>query len=356
MTMGASAADAAGSADERAALSRLLDAVDKGAPALAELLAERPHQGAFFGPLTERSLCDAEVALLLVALAARLEGRPALSGAELSLRAARDSAGRLAALAHLLADAPLVSAGLLVPEVLPADGTLAQSTIFRLGEHIFRLACRVFDRRPPAPAAPLPTAPYRNNTEVLADLRRLSLLYRRRAARIFHLDPWTSTGIEVLDAAHELVARAREESRRVSGRIASTPVSDALPILELRAQHNLDLDALVILVTLLFQELVEGVGAVDAVDLLKLVSTSEDELLRRRMLLRPLQRQRLIQLEGAYAGKELTADASLPNRIVDQLLGSPETIGVDERIDFHAYLQKLDSSDPFFDSMEGEPG
>jgi len=355
MTMGASDADAA-SADERAALSRLLDAVDKGSPELAGLLAERPRQGAFFGPLAERGLGEQELALLLVALAARLEGRPARTGAELSLRAARDSAGRLTALALLAADAPLVSGGFLLPEVPPADGTLAQSTVFRLGEHVFRLACRVFDRRPPTPAPPLPTSPYRTNTEVLADLRRLSLLYRRRAARIFHLDPWTSTGIEVLDAAHELIARARDDARRVSGRIASTPPSEALPILKLRAQHNLDLDALVILITLLFQELVEGVGAVDAVDLLKLVSTSEDELLRRRMILRPLQRQRLIQLEGAYAGKELTADASLPNRIVDQLLGAPETIGVDERIDFHAYLQKLDSSDPFFEGIEGDLG
>ena len=344
------------SADERAALTRLMGAVDKSAPDLSGLLAARPREGLLFGPLARHGLIDAEVALLLVALAARLEGRPALTGAELSQRASGDSASRLAALSLLTSEGRLLAAGFLLPEMPPADGTLAQSTIFRLGEHVFRLACQVFAVIPPVPAVPPSTAPYRTNTEVLADLRRLSILYRRRAARIFHLDPWTSTGIEVLDPAHELIARARAESRRVAARLQSSQPSDALPILKLRAQHNLDLDALVILVTLLFQELLEGVGATDAVDLVKLVSESEDELLRRRALLRPLQRQRLIQLDGAYAGKDLTADASLPNKVVDLLLGAQQAIGTDERIDFHAYLQQLDSSDPFFEGIEGDGG
>ncbi len=339
--------------DERTALARLLDALDRGAPEFEQVVASRPREGVLFGPLAAHELGDLEVALLLVALAARLDGRPALTGAELSLRAARESAGRLAALALLCADGALVSGGFLLPEIRPSDGTLAQSTIFRLSEHVFRLACQVFSRKPPAPAPALPTTPYRTNTEVLVDLRRISVLYRRRAARIFQLDPWTSTGIEVLDTAHELLARAREESRRVWSRLQSTPPGDALPLLKLRAQHGLDLDALVILVTLLFQEIVEGVGAVDAVDLVKLVCENEDEVLRRRMLLRPLHRQHLIHLEGAYAGKDLTADASLPNRVVDLMLGAQEAIGAAERIDFHAYLQQLDSSDPFFDDIDG---
>ena len=88
------------------------------------------------------------------------------------------------------------------------------------------------------------------------------------------------------------------------------------------------------------------------VDLVKLVSESEEDLLRRRHLLRPLQRKGLLVLDGAFSGKELTSDASLPNEVVDLMLGAGAPIGSNERIDFHAWLAKLDTSDPFFN----EPG
>ena len=67
-------------------------------------------------------------------------------------------------------------------------------------------------------------------------------------------------------------------------------------------------------------------------------------------------RKHLLQLEGGWAGKELTADASLPRGMVERMLGEPAAIDSDARIDFHAYLSKLDSSDPFFSDLDGEPG
>jgi Arc/MetJ-type ribon-helix-helix transcriptional regulator len=226
------------------------------------------------------------------------------------------------------------------------------STYYRLSVHTFRSACDVFGQ--PASEPPEePTGPYRSNAEVLRDLRRLSLHYRRRAARVFNLDPWTGTGLESADASTMLLESARAAAAHVNRRIKATRTLNGLPALELKQAHDLDLDALVILVTVLFLEVLEGVGAVDAVDLIKLVSENESDLIRRRGILRPLQRAALLHLEGSFPGKDLTTDASLPNRVVDDLLGKPEVIDTDDRLDFHSYLEQLDSSDPFFFDMDG---
>ncbi len=339
--------------DGKTSLRQLLDALDAGADRLDRLLPDRPRDGLFFGTLERAGLSEPEVRLVLTALAARLDGRAELTGADLVGRAARGSADRLELLASLIATRRLASRGLLVPESLPADTAAALETPYRLASHLFRQAGRLFSGETEEARAPLPTGPYASNTETLADLRRLSLLYRQRAARLFHLDPWSGAGLEVTDGAGELLARAEGEERRVRARMQATEPGDRFPLLVLAAQHELDIDALVILVTVLFQELVEGVGAVDAVDLVKLVSRSEADLVRRRALLRPLQRKGLLRLEGAYAGKELTADASLPNGVVEGLLGHAAGIDADEKLDFHGYLEQLDSSDAFFTELDG---
>jgi hypothetical protein len=341
-------------ATEKDALAALLDATDRQLPELPALLAARPREGEVFGLLARHELLDDEVRLLLVALSARLSGKPALPGAELSRRAASGSAQRLAALALLAADGRLVARGLLLPDTLPVDGPAAETAAFRVADHVLRRACAVFALRAPEPRAAA-SGPYRSQAELVSDLRRLSLAWRRRAARVFQLDPWSGTGIETHEAVGELIAEARAHGERLARRLAATPPAEALPLLRFARAHDLGLDELVILVTVMFQELVEGVGAVDAVDLVKLVSESEADLLRRRQLLRPLQRKGLLQLEGAYEGKDLTADASLPNKVVDEMLGARAAkIRADERLDFHEYLRQLESSDPFFTGLTGE--
>ena len=340
---------------ERRSLQRLLDAVDASAPDVVTRVAARPAEGRFFGMLSGAGLDDLEVALILVALAGRLAGRATLSGQDLVARAAGDSASRLRALGLLRPERRLVARGLLVPEVAGGGALEAHSATWRLGDVVFRRACDVFADAP-RESRPDEPRPYARNEDLLMDLRRLSIVYRQRAARLFHLDPWSGTGLEAHDGPVELVARARDEAARVLARLDATRPRTDLPLLALADEHALDLDALVILVTVLFQELVEGVGAVDAVDLIKLVSENEAELLRQRALLRPLVRKHLLQLEGGWAGKELTADASLPQGMVERMLGEPAAIDSDARIDFHAYLSRLDSSDPFFSDLGGESG
>lgn len=336
---------------ERQALRALLDAVDSRSADRRLRVSGRPRHGIFFGALAGHELDDIDVLLLLASLTGRLAGDRTRSGAELVAVAADGSADRLDALAHLEGEAPLLAHALLLPEVVPGHPSEALEARFRMGPHVFRLACEVFGR-PFEPAAPLATGPYRTNNELLADLRRLSSHMRRRAARLFHLDPWTGAGLDVHEAATALNERARAEAVRIADRMALS--DQALPILALREAHGLDLDALVILVTLLFQEVVEGVAAVDAVDLVKLVSESETDLLRRRHQLRPLAHKGLLRLAGAYGGKELTADASLPEEIVEQLTGESAAIRSDDRIDFHAYLRDLQGSDPFFLDLDSD--
>jgi len=281
---------------ERAALRRLLAALDEGPQQARRALARRPRTGRLFGLLARARLDTDELLLLLVALAARVSGRELLSGEEFIARAGGDSATRLDALAALTAPGRLLGCGLLLADAPPADGAQALLATYRIADHVLALACEALRPLPPA-ARPRPT-PYVSNAELLADLRRLALLYQRRAARVFQIEPWAAGAADAAPA-NELLARAREQAAAVEARLALTAASEPLPLLRLLREHALDLDAAVILVTLLFQELIEGVGAVDAVDLVKLVSESEEEVLRRRMLLRPLQRRHLIRLDGA---------------------------------------------------------
>jgi hypothetical protein len=326
--------------------------LDGRRPDRLELMGDRPRDGLLFGAFEERKLEALDVALVLSVLRARLDGDGSALGADLARVVADDSATRLEALVRLGGNAPLVRHGLLVPEVVPEHPSEAHTTAFRLGSEVFRQACEIFGHQASAPAA-LPEGPFRSNTEILGELRRLSLHYRRRAARIFHLDPWTGTGIEALDGSAVLVERAAAEALRIARRFRATPADENFGVLELQRKHSLHEKSLVILATVLFQEMLEGVGAVDAVDLVKLVSESEAELLGNREILRPLARAGLLRLEGSYAGKDLTADASLPPEVVRALLGETEPIDSDHRLDFHAYLQQLDSSDPFFEDMDG---
>lgn len=337
---------------EKAALRALFDQLDAGSPALLDSLASRPREGLLFGLLQQYGLHDLDVALVLVSLAQRMGGHESRTGHELVSALPCGTAVRMAAVNRLLGDAPLLTAGLLLPDVTPATVVDVAPTHYRVSTHTFRQACEVFGR-PAAPPADEPTGAYRSNTEILRDLRRLSLHYRRRAARVFNLDPWAGAGLESADGSTMLLENARAAAAHVTRRLKATTSIESMPVMQLKRDHELDLDALVILATILFLEILEGVGAVDAVDLVKLVSENESDLIRRRATLRPLQRAGLLQLEGNFPGKDLTADASLPNRVVDGLLGAPETIGADDRLDFHAYLEQLDSSDPFFFDMDG---
>ena len=86
---------------------------------------------------------------------------------------------------------------------------------------------------------------------------------------------------------------------------------------------------------------------------------SEEDLVRKRLFFSPkkaLVRQNLIQLEEMVNGKELTAEACIPNWVVEKILSGVDERGsnfdADTRLDFHNYLKNLESSEDFLDDLE----
>jgi hypothetical protein len=124
----------------------------------------------------------------------------------------------------------------------------------------------------------------------------------------------------------------------------------------MKAEHRLDEEHLVILVTLVFQELTQGTPYLDAADLLKLVARSEEDLVRRRKLFgpkSPLVKHDLVGLEEVVLDKELSGEVYVPNEVVDRILGparGPDATRIDEqsKTDFKKFLSEIDDSEDFF--------
>ncbi|MFO0980555.1 MAG: hypothetical protein U1E76_02220 [Planctomycetota bacterium] len=95
-------------------------------------------------------------------------------------------------------------------------------------------------------------------------------------------------------------------------------------------------------------------------DLLKLVARSEEDLVKRRKLFgprSPLIRHGLVLLEEMVQEKPLTAEVTMPAWVAEKLLAGNQNgrIDADSRIQFHKYLNRLDSSQTFFEDMESQP-
>lgn len=254
----------------------------------------------------------------------------------------------------------LQSAGLVMPDVRELedeDDLLA--TPFKLSDRVFRLVRGAFA----ATGSVKITAtrnkphPYRNNYAFVLDARRLALLYRKRASKIFQFDYWDDVGLGNAESVTALSRQIATFRDRIERSLELTKKVADFPLYSLRNEYHLGEEELVVLTTLLFQELTEGGAFLDAVDLLKLISTSEEDLLRNRRFFSKrsvLVKNNLIALEEMVNDKELTAEVYLPNWVVDRILGQDgqAAIDADSKLEFHDYLQRLGSSDEFFDDMD----
>ncbi len=299
--------------------------------------------------------------LVLALLRQRLtEENPYLKGREL-LRLLFDSSfDMLRGCVFLDANSSLLSSGLVTPDARakPEDDDVLE-TPFKVSDRVFRLVRNSFvdEKRVTLPPARSKPALYRSNLAYLMDLRRLSLLYRKRASKVFQFDYWDDVGLGTPESVHSLNHQIESFLARIQACLDATPKVETYPLVTMRTEYGLGDEELVVLVTMLFQELTEGSAFLDAVDLLKLIATSEEDLVRKRRFLgkrSPLIRHNLIALEEMVNDKELTAEAYLPNWVVDRMLGSDErnAIDADSRLDFHDYLRKLDSSETFFEDLD----
>ena len=116
------------------------------------------------------------------------------------------------------------------------------------------------------------------------------------------------------------------------------------------SEMGLSREEVMILTHLLFLELLEGNPYADTVNLIQLVSSSEEELIRNRLLFHEratFRRREIIELEHMVEGRELTSECRLANWVMDRVLGDDlrgTPIGADEKLNFHLYLKNLRSS------------
>lgn len=266
--------------------------------------------------------------------------------------------------ARLLApDSRLIAAGIVVPELQGAEGDAELLDLrYRLSDRAFRILLRALrprrDRRDEGGSlAGTARKPYRNHLEHLTDLRKLARLYQKRAAKLFHFEYTDELDDEVLPESITLINRQIPRfQEHVRARLAATPQARRFPLVRMQEELGLEHEHLVILVTLVFQELTQGTPYVDAADLLKLVSRSDEDLIRRRKLFAPnslLVKHALVELEEVILDKELSGEVYVPNDVVDRILG-PGRAGEGGKIDeatkteFKKFLSEIDDSEDFF--------
>jgi len=124
------------------------------------------------------------------------------------------------------------------------------------------------------------------------------------------------------------------------------------------SQHDLSEQETIIVIHLLFKELYEGIAYADAAELVRLVSTSDADLIQNRRLVNataPLVAREIIELEPMLENRELTAEVHLSDWAVNYLFGSnvgDTGIQVDERLDWHLYLKNMEDTGTFFRDMD----
>lgn len=193
--------------------------------------------------------------------------------------------------------------------------------------------------------------PYTCQREFLIDLKLLHNLHQARAKRLFSQESWWRLRGQEGDRGTRAVSRRIEKlSRQIEQRLAGSPAAEEFPMLRMVREFGLGSDEVLILAHLLFLELLEGNPFEDTVALLQLVSATEEELLDKRRLFDPvstLLRREMVELEYMVEGRELTSECRLASWVVERVFGSDRDgrpIDADEKLDFHLYLENLNSS------------
>jgi hypothetical protein len=286
---------------------------------------------------------------------------PSLSGRELLQLLFDDSYNILQGMTLIDSSSLLLSTGILLSEASEIDDLL--DTKFRLSDRVFSMIYNTFaPSQAPEGASPARReTSYKNNMAFLMDLRKLGLLYQKRATKVFNYDYWDEIGLGVAESVGGINRQMVLMREQIKSRLERTEPKDRLYTWNFLEQYRLSEDETVILVTLLFQEITEGNAYLNAVDLLRLTSQNEEELVRKRRFFSPgktLIKQSIIQLDEMVNGKELTAEVCLNNWAIERMLtgqrdDTAPRIDADARLDFHKYLKNIESSEDFFENLDG---
>ena len=199
---------------------------------------------------------------------------------------------------------------------------------------------------------------YQNNREFLVDLRILHNLYRHRSDRVFHQDRWDRLHSGTVAPGRSVGRRIERFWERIHRRLRLNPEARTFPAVHSLRVWNVSEEETIMAIHLLFKELYEGNAYADAVDLIRLVSADEADLIRNRRLIQPasnLLARGLLNMESMIEGREMTGEVHLADWAVNALFGAstPERgIRPDERLEWHLYLKSLEDTTPFFEGLE----
>lgn len=325
-------------------------------------IAKRMNQEAKFGvlaPLAARlSLQSNDLVILALLLSRHVAyNTPEMEGREILDLLFDSSYAKLQGIRFLDGKGEIRSTGLVEIDI-PDKGSDPLDTRFRLSDKVVHLLCDAGIARY-RESHSTGKRSYHNNREYLLDLKALNSLMRQRSARLF--DPERFPFSETTQAeAENIEKRIYGVKKRIIETLESTVNIGQYPAVRFQTEFGLSEEEMLIVVRLLFQELLEGEAYADAVELVKMVSQDEEDLIRKRRLFRHgsnLLRNNIIQLEDMVAEKAMTAEVVLSNWVVERLLGdekSERAIAPDEKIDFHNYLKNLDSAETFFRDLSRE--
>ncbi|MFH2000110.1 MAG: hypothetical protein ABIK28_10530 [Planctomycetota bacterium] len=289
---------------------------------------------------------------------------PHLLGREVLQLIFDDSYGILRGMTLIDSSSLLVSTGIIIPDLGEEDEDLLE-TRFRLSDRVFSMIYNTF-----APARTKDRTRnkkgeenYPNNMGYLMDMRRLALLYQKKATKVFNYDYWDEIGLGVSESVEGINRQIELLRNQIKSRLERTDVKTRLYTWKFFQDFNLTEDDIIIVVTLLFQEITEGNAYLNAVDLVRLTSESEEDLIRKRHFFSPkrnLVKHKIIQLEEMVNSKEMTAEVYMVNWAIEKMLGGLQdsegpSFDADAKLDFHKYLKNIESSEDLFNDLDLEP-
>ena len=305
---------------------------------------------------SENRLGPQETLILLLLLNRRIEvGESSLTGREILATIFPSSYGILSGTALLRRDAHLLASGAV--EAVAMAGVDILESSFSISDGLFRM---IELDASPVPGGPEEPGPYENHWEHLADLARLTTLMLQRSNALFDVDPYGTRVPEGPEAANLLERRTNQLTAIIRFRLDRTPEVEDFPIIRLARTRKLSRDEQLVIAVLLAQESFFGSPGLEAVDCVKMLCRTPEEVLRKRSILSPggrLRAEGLVEIEDSLDDRELTGDLYLPSWVVSELLGEERNtlrpIGPDTRLDFHEYLSGLGDSEQFYRDLDG---
>ncbi|MHC4820372.1 MAG: hypothetical protein ACYTDX_01470 [Planctomycetota bacterium] len=301
-----------------------------------------------------------EVLVLLLMISRRIQwGEEGLTGREILEVIFDTSFGILDGAEILEEGAPLrATSALQLIEGTETSDVLDQW--YLLSEKVFRAIRREMRRTPRRRTQrKAPVRAYRDHREHLMDLARLTAQYQRRAYRLFGPPPEMDDARQPMESVDRVLERVRECEERIHARLEASESSAGFPILRMARANDLSLEEVHALAILLFQEVYTGSSYLPVVDVVKALSSTEEELIEKRALFRreaPLIAGGLVVVDEEPVEREYSSEAYLPGWVVDELLSPGPKHGITREVrqDFASYLDRLKDSGQFFRDL-GEP-